>query len=401
MSPELKKYMSIWLIALALMLLWASLYYIFPASLIYFESYFGWERSDIAGALTLAMLSSAFFSPLAGKVIDQGHGIKLMIGSALLGAIGVASVPFASSLTVFYFIWFVIGVAMSGCLYEPCFAIIVKYLKDESAKAITIVTLLGGLASSLSFPVVKLMSEGLGLQFAFYVLALSIPIIAIPCLVIGMKNITSVRPLIISHNDALQKEGEQEAPSFMKSNIFWLLTFSFSLFAFNQSAALTHLTPLMQERGLSTDQALFIMMLIGPMQIIGRVGLGYLQSKLDLIKVTEISFIINIIAVTLLVFSGAHYTAFILYILIQAPLFGCFYILKPAVTRELMGDKNFGKMNGVMAMPYLAAFATAPIAGAYIWQIANYEAMTIVMAVFSVLVLLALMYANRLHKQQG
>ena len=51
-------------------LVWACIYYIFPALILRWENSNDWSILEICFAITLALLTSAFFSPISGKIID-------------------------------------------------------------------------------------------------------------------------------------------------------------------------------------------------------------------------------------------------------------------------------------------------------------------------------------------
>ena len=73
------------LLALGETLIWAAIFYVFPALLLRWEQGLGWSKADITGAITLAILMSAFTAPLAGRLIDRGHGAVMMGLSAFVG----------------------------------------------------------------------------------------------------------------------------------------------------------------------------------------------------------------------------------------------------------------------------------------------------------------------------
>ena len=62
----------------------------------------------------------------------------------------------------FYAVWFGLGIAMSGSLYEACFAIITHSLGGNAKRAITIVTLIAGFAGTISFPSSHFLIENFG-----------------------------------------------------------------------------------------------------------------------------------------------------------------------------------------------------------------------------------------------
>ena len=76
------------LLAVAQTLVWACIYYSFPALLLYWESSLGWSRADLTAAVTLAIFVSAFCSPLYGRLIDSGRGAQMMAGASLPGYAG-------------------------------------------------------------------------------------------------------------------------------------------------------------------------------------------------------------------------------------------------------------------------------------------------------------------------
>ena len=115
---------EIYLLAIGQTLAWASIYYIFPAFLLKWEQDFGWSKADLTAAITIATLVSALFSPFAGRIIDRGHGPILLGSAAILGGLGLVLLSLVDQQWQFYAVWLLIGVAIAGCLYEPCFAII-------------------------------------------------------------------------------------------------------------------------------------------------------------------------------------------------------------------------------------------------------------------------------------
>jgi hypothetical protein len=65
---------AIILLAFGQTLVWTCLYYIFPALLLRWETVLGWSKLDLTLAITLAIATSAIFSPIAGKIIDKDYG---------------------------------------------------------------------------------------------------------------------------------------------------------------------------------------------------------------------------------------------------------------------------------------------------------------------------------------
>ena len=90
-------------------LVWAGMFYSFPALLPHWERGLGWSKTSLSGAFTLALLLSALMAPAAGRLIDRGHGPTLLGMSALLGAFLLLALSQADAVWHFYLIWMGLG----------------------------------------------------------------------------------------------------------------------------------------------------------------------------------------------------------------------------------------------------------------------------------------------------
>src|SRR3546814_9317109 len=117
---------AVWQLAIAHTIVWAGLFYAFPALILRWETDFGWAKAELTGAVTLSIALSAVFSPLAGRLIDRGFAAHVLGGGALAGGLCIGLVGFVQSLWQFYLLWCLIGVAPAFCLYDACFAVVMR-----------------------------------------------------------------------------------------------------------------------------------------------------------------------------------------------------------------------------------------------------------------------------------
>ena len=150
---------NILFLAIAQTILWAGLYYIFPALFAKWEISFGFSKTAITSAFTSAIIISSILAPFVGNLIDRGYGRAILVGSSILGAIGLIALSFASGFLIFFVTWCVIGIALSGCLYEPCFAYVTKIRGTKAKDAIIFITLIAGSAGTVSFPVSNIFAD--------------------------------------------------------------------------------------------------------------------------------------------------------------------------------------------------------------------------------------------------
>jgi MFS family permease len=122
----------------------------------------GWSRTALTGAYSLGLLVSALAAPLAGRWLDrQGPRGLMTLGSAL-GTVLVLVWASVEDLWALYLVWVGIGLAMAGTLYEPAFAVLAKWFERGRARALLLVTLAGGLASTIFLPLSAWLVESQG-----------------------------------------------------------------------------------------------------------------------------------------------------------------------------------------------------------------------------------------------
>lgn len=97
------------MLAVAQTLIWACIYYSFPALLLHWEQALGWSRADLTAAITLAVFVSAFCSPLYGRLIDAGRGASMMTAASVLGGCCLMLLTQVEYRWQFYLIWGLIG----------------------------------------------------------------------------------------------------------------------------------------------------------------------------------------------------------------------------------------------------------------------------------------------------
>ncbi len=362
----------VWPLAVAETLLWAAIYYVFPAMLPRWEIEFGWTRAELTGALTLCLIVSAICAPFVGALIDRGKGRRNMIAGGIVSAAVLAGLSQTSDIVVFYGLWIVMGVAQSVCLYEPCFAILTRLFADSAKRAITVVTLVAGLAGTVSFPAAHLLSEAFGWRIALLVFAgvtLVATIIAAWALAGAEENY---------QEPAAKPQQKSGLKSALGSPVFWLLAIAFAMTSVNHGALLSHLLLILQERKFELGTAVLAASMIGPMQVIGRLGMMAIEAKgFSIVAVGLLSFSLVMIAATALYFAEALPALVAVFVICQGAGYGVISIVRPSITASFLGRLDFGAISGAMAIFSVLGFALAPTLASFIWARGGYDTVLI------------------------
>jgi MFS family permease len=162
---------------------WGVLYYAFGVLLTPLERDLGAPGWLIAGAFSLALLTSALAAPTVGTWIDRGAGPQaVLIGGYAASSLLVlwTALP---GLPALFFVWTVLGVCMAATLYEPAFAMIGRAIPTPTARlrALATVTVFGGLASTVFLPLTTLLLESWGWRMAVGILAATLAMSTFVC----------------------------------------------------------------------------------------------------------------------------------------------------------------------------------------------------------------------------
>ena len=358
------------LLAFGQTLIWAGTFYIFPALLLRWEQDLGWSRADLTAAITIAVLVSAFVSPLAGRVIDRGKGPALLSGSAVLGGFAVLVMSAVTTTWQFYSVWIVIGIAMAGGLYEPCFALVTRARGKEAKPAIVMITLAAGFASSISFSAAYSLSELLGWRGACAVFSAVVVLIAAPITWIGANRLETTRTI-----RGARLPTTPVARGVLARPAFWYLALAFSCIAVAHGAVLHHLLPLLDERKVSPEMAVLAASFIGPMQVAGRLGMMASGKFLSHNTVTVLTFAFMGLSMLMLLASGISLVFLSAFVILFGSAWGVVSILRPLLTRDILGEENFGAKSGALALPFLVGAALAPFLGSLVWEQGGYDTM--------------------------
>lgn len=360
----------VWLLAAAEIINWASLFYIFPALLAVWERELGWSKAELSGAFTLALLTAALCAPIAGRFIDRGKAPIVLPGCVLLGATGLLALSQVTQIWQFYAVWLVMGIAMAGGLYEACFAFVTHIFGAESKRIITVIALVAGLAGTVSFPSANALTEVIGWRGALVVFAVAVACISAPLMWIASSRAAPAKP---EPQAQIQPTQGSHLGRVLHMPVFWLLGFAFSMIALAHSVILTHLLPLLEDRGIHKETAVLAAAMIGPMQVTGRLLMMVIERHTSIALIASLSYVLMALAALMLFGVAAAATLIVGFVVLHGAGYGVTSITRPVVVAEFLGRDGFGAISGSLAIPFMGLFAAGPLIAALIWQVGGYD----------------------------
>ena len=350
---------AVWLLATGQMLGYACFFYIFAAMVVSWHEALGWDKAMLALGPTLAILISAALAPFVGRAVDRGYGPRLMVGGALVGALALAVLAGASRQGVYLLAWAGLGVAQATCLYEVCFALLIRRFGLAARAAITQVTLVAGLASTLAFPAAAALTRALGWQGTVWVA------VAVAGLVVLPLHLVGARALARGPTDGRQgTQAPAAGRTVLRDVNFWRLALLFSLLNLNHWMLISFMLPVFAAQGLEQGLAVAAAACIGPAQVLGRLALMQSEARLGTGLATKLTLSAIVAASLLLALAGAAPLLAFGFAATQGAAMGVMTILRPVLVADGLGSRTYGATAGLMSIPTLLSSAAAPLLGA-------------------------------------
>ena len=341
-------------------LAWASSYYL-PAMLaVPMAADLGISTTMVFAAFSAALLVSAVVGPWAGRAIDRHGGRSLLMGTNLLFALGLGALAWAQGPLTLFAAWLLIGIAMGSGLYEAAFSTLVRLYGSESRGAITGITLIAGLASTVSWPLSALMEAHFGWRGTCLGWAALHLVIGLPLNAMLPTPTLQGRPPDGESGSASPSEraSEQIVPA-KPVLTSALLAFTFAATWFISTAMAAHLPRLLQASGVSLAVAVGIGALVGPSQVLARVLEFGLLRRVHPLLAARLAALAHPVGAAILWAVGAPGAA--VFAVLHGAGNGILTIAKGTLPLVLFGPVGYGARQGWLMVPSRLAQASAPL----------------------------------------
>jgi MFS family permease len=351
---------------------WGVLYYAFPVALTAITADTGWSQTATTGAFTVGLITSAVAGIPVGRWLDRFGPRPVMTAGSALAVPAAVAVALAPNLAAFYAAWLVTGVAMAAVFYQAAFAALTRWYGPHRVRALTALTLVAGLASTVFAPVTSVLLEHLSWRGTYVVLAVVLAVVTVPLHAAaltapwtptGPRATTGTARRGDDARPAAGRDGDVRAV--LTSPSFWLLSGALTVTAFGLYAtSVSLLIPLLTERGMSASLAATTLGLLGAGQLLGRLGYAPLTARTSsrtraVVIVAASAAVIGLLAVV----PGPAWALVLVAVAVGA-VRGIGTLMQATVVADRWGAARYASLAGVFAAPITAATALAPVGGA-------------------------------------
>ncbi|WSA74557.1 MFS transporter [Streptomyces sp. NBC_01799] len=333
---------------------WGIVYYAFPVLNPQITAQAGWSAGATTAAFSAALIISAVAGIRVGRILDQCGPRMVMTTGSVLGTISLVIVAAAPNLPAFFAGWMLAGLAMASTFYQPAFAALTRWWAPDHVRALTIVTLAGGLASTVFAPLTALLAAHFSWRGTYVLLATMLAAITIPTHALALRGDWPKAPPAPPH---------ASGGAVTRSRTFWLLASVFTLSAFAMYAVVVALVPLLLERGYTTTQAAWTLGLGGAGQTVGRTLYAALARRASVTARTAVVVALGGIATAAFSAVPGPYALLVAMSVAAGIVRGNLTLLQATAVTDRWGTTHYGRLSGLLAAPATTAAALAPFAG--------------------------------------
>jgi MFS family permease len=320
-------------------------------------SEFGWSREAISSGFAIAALTLGLISPLLGRWIDRFGPRKVILPCMTIYICAFASLALLrGGVTQFYLTCFILGLVGNGAAHLAYSRSISTWFQRRLGTALGFVMVGAGMGAMILPLIAQAIVSRFGWRASYASLAglallLGLPLSWRYIRERGETELHQVAP--VAHSGKTWQQG-------VSSYAFWIITAILFVSSTSMNGAITHLSPLLTDRGITAGNAALCASMLGGSSLIGRIVVGWL---LDRFFGPRVALVINLI------------TATGIFLLARAGSFpmGCFAAaligvgaggeaaITPYLLTRYFGLRAFSTLYGLTWTFYAAAGAIGPV----------------------------------------
>jgi MFS family permease len=360
-----------------------------------FEREFGWSRTAISGAFSLARIESGLLGPLEGYVTDRVGPQRMIFIGLFLCVGGFLALSLVDSLPMLYAV-IVLGIVLGSSLgYNmPISVLIAKVFRERRSLAFGIFRMGPGISGPM-VPLVGWMIGLWGWRTAAVISGCILLAIGFPlaCVIRKIYSQEEAGIVTLESSEANSKDSPHLStdPQFtlkqaLRHRSFWLLSVAMGMRHLVTEGVSVHFVILLVDRGWSTEAA---STLLGISALIGapaRIGMGWLGDLLDKRRLVMGLLLALSVSVLLMGYS-AEALVFTTCMIIYSLAYGGLAALQEPIRADYFGTRAFATIQGMSRSVVTAGTFLGPIIAGLFYDVT--KSYTIAFGVFALVSLMA------------
>lgn len=359
LGPLTGRWRAVPILGVTQVLAWGSLYYPPVLTMPLLAADRGFSLTFAMSGFAAALLAGGLIAPKIGQLIDRHGGHRVMTAGSLAGAIGLVLLVHTSNPFLYFAVWALLGAAMAASLYDPAFATLGRIFGRDARKPITLLTFVGGFASTVSWPTTYFLLESSGWRNTYLIYAALLALVAAPLHFFALPR---ERADPLAPADAGAPVTKLIPASGMA---FALVAAAFAIYAFVPSALSAHMLAIFERLGVGAGTVILVGSLFGPSQVAARLAEFIFARNLHPLDIARFAVALLLFAFALLALFGVPAAIAATFAILFGITNGLLTISRGTVPLALFGPSGYGSVIGRIAGPSLVLQAAAPLVIAF------------------------------------
>lgn len=320
----------------------------------------GWSNASISAAFAIATLSGGVMSFGAGRMLDRVGAQPVMFSTLVVGSGLLVLSSTANEAWQFIAAWGTGGaIASSGLYYSATMAVTARIVSEsDRPKAYTWLTVIGGLASPIAFPLAGAFVEAWGWRAAVRAMVGFMVVCTLPALiwVRGDRHALAGPEHTTAATDAA---GFDDVRAALRSPDVrrWLLASSAAMAGL--VAIQVHHVGAIEATGVSIGLASTMAGIRGFLSLPGRAAAASITRRVGVVNALRITYAIMTVGTLALVVAGAIAWVWI-FVVFTGVAFGSISPLQGLYSADLYGQRRIGSLMGMQQLVLGTASAAGP-----------------------------------------
>ena len=240
---------------------------------------FGWTRGQVSLAFSLAALSVAACSPLLGRLVDRVGARRVILVCVSVYGLAFSSLALLrGALWRLYAAYIVIGVVGNGTTQLSYSKVITAWFDRRRGLALALMMAGVGCGAIVVPPATAWLIGSAGWRGAYLVLGGAILLIGLAPAALFLRERPPGGRAEVRAADSPAAEGGTPRQA-VRTRALWETLAAFFLFSASVNGSITHLVPMLTDRGIAIGAAAFAVSVLGAATLGGRLLTGALLDR--------------------------------------------------------------------------------------------------------------------------
>lgn len=336
---------------------------------------FGWTRAQTSGAYALLFTVYGVLGIFAGRLNDRlGPRLILTVSSILLG-LGYFLISRVTALWQLYFFYgVIIGIGTGGC-FVPLTSTIARWFVKRRGLMTGIMVSSIGVGSMIMPPIATQLISAYGWRTAYVIFGIVVLVVTLVTAQFLRRDPAQVGQLPDGADEVNQGSSTLQTQGFslretIRTSQFWMLCVMFFCFGYSMHAITVHIVIHATGLGISLVDAAKILVVIGGLNIVGRLVMGVGSDRIGNKRGLIIAFVLLSAGVLWLQFARELWS-----LQLFAVLFGLanggVIVLMSSVGADLFGLRSHGAILGIYTFLFSVGGAIGSVVSGRIFDITN------------------------------